>query len=158
MQALRAGWSMRGRRRQLLALDHAHYAVHAGADAAVEVALAEARHDVVVDDALRDGVGQHALQAIADLEFQPPIILGDHQQHAVVHPFAAELPRLLDAHRVLLDGLGLRAGHDEHGELRAFARLELGEGLLERGVLRGVQRAGEVRDAALQRRHVERPR
>src|SRR5204863_4183856 len=59
-----------GGRRQRLALDRAHDPVDTGADAAVEIALLEARRDVVLDDAFCRGVGQHAFEAIADLELQ----------------------------------------------------------------------------------------
>src|SRR5207253_8045333 len=102
----------------------AHDSINARADAAVEIPLLEARHDVVLDDALRDGVRQDALEAVADLDLQLAVVLGDDEQHAVVDAFAAQLPRLVDAHGVLLDRLGLRAGDEEQRDLRALALLE----------------------------------
>ena len=138
--------------RQFLAFHHAHDAVNAGADATVVVVQLEAGHDVVFDDALRHGVRKNALEAVADLNVQLAVILRHHQQHAVVDAFAAELPRLLHAHRVLLDGLGLRARQHQHRDLRAFACFKLGERLLECAFLLRGQRAREVGDARLERR------
>ena len=58
---------------------------------------------------LRGGIGQRAFQAVAHLDAQRAIVLGDQQQRAVVGLRAPELPGLGHADRVLLDGLGRRA-------------------------------------------------
>ena len=139
-------------RRQRLAFDELHHLVEAGVDAAVEVALAEGGRDGLGNDALRDGIGQHALEAVADLDPQVAIVLGNDQQRAVIHllpidRLAAELPRVRDPERVLLDVLGLGGRHDQHRELRALGGLERRELLLERRLLLRGQRAGEIGDA-----------
>ena len=59
------------RRGQRLAFDDAHHAIDGRRDTAVEVAAPELRHDVLVDDAIGDGVGQRALEAVADLDAAP---------------------------------------------------------------------------------------
>src|SRR5438309_8135336 len=56
------------RRRQGLALYDAHHRVHAGVDAAVEIAAAKARRDDVAHDAPGDGVVERALQTVAHLD------------------------------------------------------------------------------------------
>ena len=105
------------RRRQRLAVDDADHAVDARRDAAGEVALAEARRDRLVDDAVGDEVRERALEPAADLDAKRAVVLRDEQQRAVVRLLAAELPRVDDADRVLLDRLGLRGRHDQHGDL-----------------------------------------
>jgi hypothetical protein len=137
----------------LLAFDEPHHAIGAGANPAVEVALLEARGDVLLDDALDDRVGQRALDAAPGDDPDAPVLLRHQEQHAVVDPLAAELPGIEDAHAVFDRRLGLGGRHQQHGDLAALARLELGERLLERRVLLVVQRAGEVGDARLERRH-----
>ena len=156
MEARRFRMRAHGGRRQLLAFHHAHHAIEPGADAAVEVARLEARHDVVFDHALRHRVGHHALEDIAGLDLQLAVVLGDDEEDRVVDALAAELPRFLDAHRVLLDRLRLRRGNHQHDELRAFAPLEFRERLLERRALFGAERAGDIGDAGLERRDLRR--
>ena len=87
--------------------------------------VAEFRRDDLVDDAPRGDVGQRAFQAVADLDAQLAVVLGDHQQRAVVDLLAPDLPGLGDADRELLDRLGLRGRHDQHRDLAALARLEI---------------------------------
>ena len=58
---------------------------------------------------LRGDVGQRAFQAVADLDAQLAVVLGDDEQRAVVDLLAADLPGLRDAQRILLDGLGRRS-------------------------------------------------
>src|SRR5690349_6550403 len=91
---------------KFLAFHHAHDAIGPRADAAVEVALLEARHDVVLDDPLSDRVGKDALEAVADFYMELAVVLGDDEEDAVVDALAAELPGLEHPHRVLLDRLG----------------------------------------------------
>ena len=55
---------------------------------------AEQRRDRLGDDAPRRRVGQHAFEAVADLDAQLAVVLGDDQQRAVVLALAADLPRL----------------------------------------------------------------
>ena len=49
-----------------------------------EVAGLEARRDRVGDDDLGQGVGQRALEPVADLDPHPPLVRRHQQQHAVV--------------------------------------------------------------------------
>jgi hypothetical protein len=75
------------------------------------------------------------------------VVLGDEEQRAVVALLPPEPPRVDHADPVLLDLLGRGRRHDQHRDLRALARLEGAELLLERGALRGHQRAGPIGDA-----------
>ena len=94
-----------------------------------------------------------ALEAVADLDAQLAVVLGDDEQRAVVLALAADLPRVGDADRVRLDRLGLRRRHDQHRELVAGLLLPRRELRVERLRVRRRQRAGEVGDARVQRRH-----
>src|SRR5438105_4287201 len=141
------------RRRQGLAVDDAHHRVHAGVDATVEIAVAKARRDDVAHDALGGGVVEHALQSVAHLDAQRPVILRHDKQGAVVDLLATQLPALDDAQRVLLDRLGRRARHHQHRDLSALAQFELPELALERRLLLAAQRPGLVHDLPRERWH-----
>ena len=91
------------RRRQLLAIDHPDHAIDARRNAAGEIARLEFRRDVFVDDALGGDVGERAFEAVADLDAQVTVVLGDHEQRAVVDLLAADLPGLGHPDRELLD-------------------------------------------------------
>ena len=54
----------------------------------------ELRRDVLVDDALGGDVGERAFEAVADLDAQRAVVLGDDEQRAVVDLLAADLPVL----------------------------------------------------------------
>ncbi len=139
----RARRGLRGRR-QRLALDRLQDRVHAVVDAAREVAGAKARRDALGDDAPGERVREHALDAAPRLDAHAPLLLGDHEEDAVVHARAPELPLVGHARGELLDRLGADRGHEEHRHLRALGLLEGGElggdGLL----LWRVQRSREV--------------
>ena len=137
-------------RRQGLPVDHREHAVHARVDPAREVAVAETRDDRLVDDAVRDEVGERTLEAAAHLDAQRPVLFGDEQERAVVRGGAAELPSIHHADAVLLDRLRLGGRHDQDRHLRALLGLEGRELLLERRALRVRERAGEIRDARAQ--------
>ena len=122
----------RFRRRQWLAIDHADDPRDAGANAAGEVAALELRRYILVDDALGGDVGERAFEAVADLDAQMPVILGDHQQRAVIDLLAPDLPGLGNADRELLDGFRLRRRHDQDRDLAAFARFQAFQGLRQR--------------------------
>ena len=98
------------RRRQFLAVDDADHPVDTGGNAAGEIAGLEFRRDVLVDDALGGDVGERAFEAVADLDAQAAVVLGDDEQRAVVDLLAADLPGLRDPDRELLDGLGVVVG------------------------------------------------
>jgi len=127
--------------------DHANHAIDAGGDPAGEIALLEARRDVLGDDPVRDRVGDHALQTAADFDAQLAVVFRDEEQRAVVDPLAPELPLVDDANRVLLDRLRARARDDQDRDLASLLRLERRELRFERGALAGVERSGQVRDA-----------
>src|SRR5713101_5292732 len=76
-------------RRQRLAVDHLDDAVDARGDAAGKIAGLEFRGDHFVDDAVSGDVGETALKPITDLDAQMMIVLGNHQQRAVVDLLAA---------------------------------------------------------------------
>ena len=57
----------------------------------------EQRRDGLGNDAVRGDVGQHALQAVADLDANLLVVLCDQQQRAVVLALLSDLPRLGDA-------------------------------------------------------------
>ena len=140
------------RRWQRFAVDEADEALDPGADAAVEVALLQIGHDDFSDDAIGDGVRDHALETVAYLYAQRPVILGDQQQGAVVDAFSAELPGFRDADAVLLDRFGLRGGDDEHRDLAALTRLECLQGLLQPALLGRGQGSRQIGDARLEGR------
>ena len=54
---------------------------------------------IFVDDALGGDVGQRAFEAVADLDAQLAIVLGDHQHRTVVDLLAADLPGFRDPDR-----------------------------------------------------------
>ena len=83
--------------RQRLAVDDADHPVDAGRDAAGEIAGPEFRRDDLVDDPPRGDVGERAFEAVADLDAQMPVVLGDDEDRAVVDLLAADLPGLGDA-------------------------------------------------------------
>ncbi len=129
-----------------LALDDAQHAVHAGRDAAVVITAAERRHDDFVDDAIGGRIGQRTLEAVTHLDAHAAVLHRHQQQRAVVHAFAAELPRLGDAHRVLLDFFRLGGRHDEHRDLAALRLLERTQLGIECRGLVGREDAGHVGD------------
>ena len=121
------------RRRQLLAVDHPDHAVDAGGNAAGKIAGLEFRRDVLVDDALGGGVGERALEPVADLDAKVTIVLGNDQQRAVVDLLAPDLPGFGDPDRELLDGFLIGGRHDQHRDLAALPRLQIPQRLRQRG-------------------------
>src|SRR5262249_21153190 len=134
----------RRRRRQLLAVDDADHPVEAGRDAAGEIAGLEFRRDVLVDDALGGDVGQRAFEAIADLDTEVTVVLGDDEHGTVVDLLAADLPGFRRAERELLDRFTVRRRHDEYRDLAALPRLEIPDGLVQRGDIAATERSGLV--------------
>src|SRR3990167_5312842 len=112
--------------RQRFALNHAENAVHTGQQAIMETTLPELRQDDFLDDALGDGVGQRAFQAVANLDAQRAVVLRYQQQGAVVHALAPQFPLLGHTDGILLDGFRLGGRHDQHGDLAAFLPFEGG--------------------------------
>ncbi len=145
---MRAHW-----RRQLFAVDQLDQHRGGLGDAAAVVAGAEPRHQVLLDDAVGGGVGNRAFQPIAGLDAHPPIVLGHHQQYAVVHALAADLPLIEHALGVLLDRFR-RSGRDhQHLQLAALALLQLHCLLFQREALGRLQGAGGIDHRRVQRRN-----
>ncbi len=65
------------------------------------------RRDHVLQNALGLRIGQYALHAASGFYAQAPqrsrIVLGDDQDHAVIHAFAPQFPCVSHADTVLLD-------------------------------------------------------
>ena len=93
--------------------------VDAAGDAAVEIAGPESRRDRVGDDDAGDGVGQRALEAVADLDAHPPLVRGDQEEDAVVLLRFAQLPGAEERVGVGLDLLPAERRHGRHDELDA---------------------------------------
>ncbi len=144
------------RLRQLLALGDPDHAVDARRNATGEIAALEFWRDVFVDDALGGGVGERAFEAVADLDPQAAIVLGDDEQRAVVDLLAADLPGFRDPQRELLDRLAVGRRHDQHRDLAALSRLQILQRLRQRGDVAGTRacRSGRppARSAAAPRR------
>jgi hypothetical protein len=94
-----------------------------------------------------------AFQAVADLDAQLAVVLGHHQQRAVVDLLAPDLPGFRDPDRILLDGFRRRGRHDQHRDLAAFPQLQSFQGLRQRGDGVAGQRAGLIDHPPRQRRH-----
>ena len=141
------------RRRQLLSIDQADHPVDAGRDATGEIAGLEFRRDVLIDDAVGNDIAQHALEPVADLDAQMPVILGDDEQRAIVDLLAPDLPGLGNADRELLDGFLARGRHDQDRDLAALARFQILQPIIQRGDVGCRQRSGLVDDAPGERRH-----
>ena len=142
-----------GRRRQRFTVDEPHDAVGSLGNAAVVVPFAEPGRNDLVQDAIGGGVVQHAFQAVAHLYPHPSIVLGDQEQHAIVHVLAAGFPGLGHPQRILLDALGRGAGNDKDGKLAALAFLEVAQLLFQSGPLLGGQRRGQVGDQSAEGRN-----
>ncbi|KAG1184296.1 hypothetical protein G6F35_015133 [Rhizopus arrhizus] len=80
--------------RQRLAINQRDHDLRSIQQPLVEVALAEARHDRLVDDACGIGIGNRTFQAIAGLEAHAAVLHGHQQQHAIIDTGAAQLPLL----------------------------------------------------------------
>ena len=77
--------------------------VDAGIDPLGELALLEQRRHGLGDDPMRGHVGQHAFEAVADLDAHLPVVLGDQEDRAVVLALVPDLPRVGDADRIRFD-------------------------------------------------------
>ena len=143
-------WSGAGSGSPSIDADHL---VDARIDAAVEIALLEQRHDGVVDDAARGRIGAARLRgrtaprcacarsSLATISTAPSST-----------PLRPSFQASREPHAELRDVFGLGRRQDQHRDLRALARLERGELVFERGLLRGGERAGEIGDARFEPR------
>ena len=102
--------------------------VDAIAEALVVVALFEVRGDLSVDDVFGGGVGDHAFEAVADLEEHFAVVGEDEEDGAVVLAFHADVPGLGDADCVIGDvGVGLHFGVDDDADLVGGVAFDLFE-------------------------------
>src|SRR5579862_1563925 len=92
-------------RGQRLAVDDTQDLIDSGVETAIDLTLAKQRRDGLVDDAVRGGIGEHALEPVTHLDAQRPIVPGNDQQGAIIDLTPPELPLSHDPDRVLLDRL-----------------------------------------------------
>ena len=120
-----------------LAARRAHHLFRGGLHAAREVARAEARLRVVLDDAGGADVRQRALETVADLDAHLPIVHEHEEDDPVVLVLLADLPRPEGGGREVLDG-GVRGqpAVDVDEDLVRRLALELRETLVEDGQAR----------------------
>ena len=107
--------------------------VDAAGDAAVEIASLESGRDRVGNDDAGDGVGQRALEAVADLDAHPSLVRRDQEENAVVLFRLAQFPGAEELIGVGLDLLAAERGHGRHDQLNPGLLLEIGELALEVG-------------------------
>src|SRR5258706_547609 len=74
--------------------DAREHGVHRGVETGGVALLPEARGDDVADDRGGDGVGDHGLETVADLDPQLPLLQEDDEEDAVAEALAADLPPL----------------------------------------------------------------
>src|SRR6185312_5371869 len=106
--------------RQRFALDQLGQRTDRVADAAEVIAAAEFGRDVLADDARIGRVGDRAFQPVTHLDAHGTIIFCDQQQHTVVGALAADLVRLGDRQRILLDRLPVGTADHQHHQLRTL--------------------------------------
>ena len=133
---------------ELLASDGGGESANRGLHPAVEVAGPETGRDQTRDDPVRQGVGQGALEAVADLDSNLAFVAGDQQQHAVVNALAAEPPGFGDPDRVVLERVPLQGADGEHHHLGPGLPLQRFELLLEPDLEVVRQHARQVVDPA----------
>src|SRR5438445_619997 len=92
----------------------------------------------------RRNIGERALEAVADLDAQVMVVLGNDEDRAVVDLLTPDLPGLGNADRELLDCLRVCRWHDQHGDLAALARFEVTQLLRKHSYIAARQRAGLV--------------
>src|SRR6185436_19500592 len=150
---------LRRRNRFLTGADLGDDHVRGGVETfAVRVALERGRY-LFARDARREGVGDAALEAIADL---PPhlAIVDEHEEHETVLVLRlADGPLTSASDREVLDRAALQRGEDVDDELRAGGLLEVLELRVEETELGRAQDARAIGDPPFRRRWaVERAR
>src|SRR5262249_61873190 len=83
--------------------EHADDVVDGAADAAGDVVGAKARDDRVLDDELGDGVGERALEPVADLDAHLAVGWRHDQQHAGVLALLSDSPAATELNPEVLD-------------------------------------------------------
>src|SRR6185295_11505031 len=116
-------------------------------DAARVVASTEGGPHLLHHDPPRHRVRDPALQPVPHLDAHLPVVDEDGDQHAVVLPPEAGLPRLGDAEAGVLDALAVQAGQDADADLLALL-VELHQPALDLLPLGAVEDAGAVVEEA----------
>src|SRR5207237_673685 len=102
------GDGLRRRWRELAYLgvaEHGARGLRALHDGAADVSVAQQRDEPFADDAPRLQVGELALEAATDLDANLVVVVGDHEQGAVVLSLLANAPGARQVDGVVLDGL-----------------------------------------------------
>ncbi len=96
-------------------------------DAALDIARTEFGQHLLLQDHTGEGVGQHWLQAIADLDAH--LVFGGRQdeQGAVVLALLADAPGAAELIAVVRDVIALQRGQGDHHHLAAGLGLQPGE-------------------------------
>ncbi|KWV84082.1 hypothetical protein PFL603g_00180 [Pseudomonas fluorescens] len=117
--------------RQIAAVHQCNQRVHALLDATGKVALTKRRRDLFFNDAMGQQVGDDAFQAVAHFDAHLAVVLGHHQQEAVVDVLAPQFPGAKQLVGVVFDAGAAGGRHQQYGYLRAFALFKVGKLLLE---------------------------
>ena len=99
-------------------------AADAVANAAGIIAVAESRRELFADDLAGEAVGQHALEAIADLDAHLALVRRDQDQDAVILLGLTDAPLLEQPGRVLLDRHAIERRHGRDGDFGGRPPLE----------------------------------
>ena len=94
------------------------------------VAAREPGSELVADDAAGEAVRDHSLEAVADLDPRPAVVPRHQHQGAVVGLRLADLPRLRETQREVLDG-AFDPGNAHQNQLDRCFGLEAGQEFLE---------------------------
>jgi hypothetical protein len=140
-------------RGQLFAFDAGRHGINGRVQPTCIVARLEGGGDVLVDDALGHQVGYGPFQGFGHFNAHTAILGGHHDQQAVAHMAAAHFPAVAHALGVGGNVFGLGGGHQQHHHLAAQGLFNGCQLLAQCSLLRGIQRAGLVNDAASQRGH-----
>jgi hypothetical protein len=97
--------------------EHTLDAVYALFDSTGEVAGSEAGQDRVVDDDLRQRVGEDGLEPTANFDADLALIGCNDKQDAVVLFFGTDAPMAPELITVVLDGIALQGGNGDDNEL-----------------------------------------
>src|SRR5262249_2693263 len=126
--------------------------------AARNVIGAKARDDRVLDDELGDGVGERALEAVADLDAHLALAWRHDQQHAVVLVLLSNSPAAAELDAEILDRGPLQRSQRHDHELVGGLGFEVRELLRERRARWLIENIGLVHHATAERREDERKR
>ena len=120
-------------------------------DAAREVAGAEARQDPVLDDDLRQRVGEDRLEPVADLDADLALVGRDDEEDAVIELGGADAPMAAELIAEILDRIALQGGQRHDHELVGALVLERLELRRQRLPVFRAQQSGVVHHAAGER-------